>query len=169
MAENNVVYDVNGYDVITKAINSLINQFPMLESSEEINFSLIGEEQGIAFFPVSGAIVQSEVKDVTGHVEQTCSYPFIVFYKVGGLSESGKIEAKEWLETLGMWLERQEITVSGITYQLTDYPPLNNNNRKFEDIQRTSPSYLYDENEDLVDRWAINITATYTNEYDIVN
>lgn len=163
MAENNVVYDVD-FDIVTEAIKNLINQFPALKD-EEINFSVIDEDEGISFFPVSGAVVSEEKKDIIGHVEQTCLYPIIVIYKASGLSESAKVKVKEWLDTLGKWLERQIVVVNGIEYQLIEYPKLSGN-REFKEIKRTSPSYLMETNESKVDMWAINITATYKNEFD---
>lgn len=163
MAENNVVYDVD-FDIVTEAIKNLINQFPALKD-EEINFSVIDEDEGISFFPVSGAVVSEEKKDIIGHVEQTCLYPIIVIYKASGLSESAKVKVKEWLDTLGKWLERQIVVVNGVEYQLIEYPTLSGN-REFKEIKRTSPSYLMETNESKVDMWAINITATYKNEFD---
>lgn len=166
MAQDNVQYDVNGYDIVTKALMDLLAQFPLLDSDEEINFSVIDSDEGIAFFPVSGAIVVNATPlDVTGHMEQLCAYPFVVIYKASGLTESRKANVKEWLDTLGKWLEKQIIDVNGIETQLKNYPPLNDN-REFVSIQRTCPSYLMETSDDKVDSWAVNITAQYKNEFD---
>ncbi len=166
MAQDNVQYDVNGYDIVTKALQDLLNQFPLLEEGESINFGMVDAEEGIAFFPVSGAIIVNATPlDITGHMEQLCAYPLIVIYKASGLNENRKAYVKEWLDTLGKWLERQIIIVNNQEIQLKSYPPLNNN-RKFENIQRTAPSYLKDTTDDKVDTWAVNITAQYINEYD---
>lgn len=167
MAIDNVRYDINGYDVLTKAMQSLLNQFPLLKENESIGFSVVDADEGFAFFPTNGAIVDKETRDVIGHVQQECAYPIIVFYKASGLSETGKINAKEWLETLGMWLERQTINVDGIEHKLSKYPPINGN-CEITLIERTTPSYLTQISDDLVDSWAINITAHYKNEFDLL-
>ena len=71
-------YDVDGYDIITNAINDLLNQYPGLLEGEQIKFSTLGEESGIAFYPVTGAAISSEKVSVTGKVNQLCNYPFCV-------------------------------------------------------------------------------------------
>lgn len=168
MAVNNVVYDVAGYDIVTKALRELLNQFPGLDASEEISFAVSDTEEGISMFPTSGAIINQKIQDVTGHVQQSCMYPFLIMYKSGGLSENSKANVKEWLDKLGKWLERQEIDVSGVTYKLDSLPPLQKNMR-FTSIERKSPSFLMETTEDKIDKWAINITAYYESEYDIEN
>ena len=165
MAKDSIVYDVDSYDIITTAIKELLNKYPGLSEDDEIAFSVIAEEDGKAFFPTSGAVVLNEIRDITGHIEQTCLYPFIVMFKASGLSETGKANAKEWLDNLGKWLERQLIMVNGVQYQLTKYPTLTGN-RELMEIKRTTPSYLLENSTDRVDSWAINITAQYRNEYD---
>lgn len=167
MAINNVTYEIDGYEIVTTALKQLLNQFPALSSTEEIDFSVNGQTEGISFFPVSGAIVvNTNPLDVTGRIEQNCAYPFIVLYKSSGLTQKAKINVKEWLDTLGKWLEKQIITVSGTDYQLTNYPPLKGGEREFKEIRRTTPSYLYEVTEDKVETWAINLTAYYKNAYD---
>ena len=73
-----VTYDVDGYDIVTKALEIVLNTFPGLQPTEKIKFSSLKEDDGIAFYPVSGAVVASEKKSVTGLVDQLCNYPFFV-------------------------------------------------------------------------------------------
>ena len=72
-----VTYDVDGYDIVTKALETVLNTFPGLQPTEKIKFSSLKEDEGIAFYPVSGAVVASEKKYITGIVDQLCNYPFL--------------------------------------------------------------------------------------------
>ena len=71
-----IVYDVDGYDEVTKALLALINNYPALGANERIEFATLGEKSGKAMFPISGAMIQTETEDITGHVTQDCLYPF---------------------------------------------------------------------------------------------
>lgn len=159
-----IQYDVDGYKVLSEALQDLLNMFPALDTGEEISFSTIGNEEGIAFFPTYGAVIQSERKDVTGYTEQTCVYPFMVMLKGSGLSQRRRLNAKEWLDMLGEWLERKEIELDGIKHQLKKYPPLNGT-RTIDKIVRVTPAYLSDTTDDKVDSWVININLNYKNNY----
>lgn len=160
-----IIYDVDGYDEVTKALTDLVNLYPGLTSNERIEFATLGEKSGKAIFPISGAIIQTEREDITGHVTQNCLYPFYVFYRKQGLSENAKVKAKEWLDNLGRWLERQPVVINGQNYQLSNYPELSGN-RKFEEIERQSPSYLESTDDNKAENWAIYISARYKNEFD---
>ena len=111
MAEKQITYDVDGYDVITDALQTLINQYPALDG-DVIKFSTLGNESGKAMFPVSGAVVESEKENIIGHVTQVCLYPFYIIYRESGLTEENRAKVKEWLDNLGKWLERKEITIN---------------------------------------------------------
>lgn len=163
--DKKVRYDLDSYDIVTKAIKSLINDYPKLGTDDEITFCTLSDSKGKSFFPVSGPVIQSETKDITGHVEQNCMYPFYVIYRASGLTQDNKIKVKEWLDSLGKWLEKQMISVGTDNYSIKEYPSLSGN-RKFERIYRTSPSYLYTQSNDGVEDWAINLSAQYKNEYD---
>lgn len=164
MAEKQVVYDVDGYDVITDALLALINQYPALDGSE-IKFSTLGNESGKAMFPISGAVVESEKENIIGHVTQVCLYPFYIIYRESGLSEQNRAKVKEWLDNLGKWLEKKEISISDKKYQLTEYPTLTGE-RKILSISRQTPSYLNEATENMTEDWAISISARYQYEYD---
>lgn len=155
-------YDLDGQEVITDALMKLINRYPGLSSEDNIKFSILGEDNGKAIFPVSGAMVETEKNTITGKVIQECLYPFYVIYRAAGLSEQRKASVKEWLDNLGKWLERQKIVVNNTEYRLDDYPSLTGE-RKFLSIKRNTPSYLDSTNENMSENWAIYISARYQN------
>ncbi len=155
-------YDLDGQEVITDAIMKLINRYPGLSSEDTIKFSILGEDNGKAIFPVSGAMVETEKNTITGKVIQECLYPFYVIYRAAGLSEQRKASVKEWLDNLGKWLERQKIVVNNTEHRLDDYPSLTGE-RKFLSIKRNTPSYLDSTNENMSENWAIYISARYQN------
>lgn len=164
MADELIKYDIDGFEVITDALMSLLNEYPALVG-EEITFSSLDEESGITMVPVSGAVVETETQDITDHVKQVCLYPFYVIYRRKDLSESRKIKAKEWLDSLGKWLEKKEVTINEEKHKLSYYPKLTGN-REFLSIERQSPGYLDKNEEDATEDWVIYITARYQNEFD---
>lgn len=165
MAEQKQVkYDVDGYDAVTSALMELLNQYPALSVDDEIGFSTLGEDSGKAMFPVSGAVIETERRSVTGKVTEVCLYPFYVIYRASGLNEKNKARIKEWLDTLGKWLEQKKVLIDGKEYQLEKLPPLTDG-RKFLSIERQTPSYLDTVNENQNENWAIYISARYQYEY----
>lgn len=165
MAEKKVIYDVDGYDVVTDALLTLLNQYPAKEEGDSIAFSTLGEENGKAMFPITGAVVEASKENIVGHVTQVCLYPFYVIYRESGLTEKNKIRAKEWLDNMGKWLEKQKVIIDGKEYQLAEYPILKGD-RKFLSISRQTPSYLDNKSENMAEDWAIHISARYQLEYD---
>ena len=115
-------------------------------------------------FPVSGAVVETERRSITGKVTKVCLYPFYVIYRASGLNENRKAKVKEWLDTLGKWLEQQKVVIDGEEYVLSELPPLTDG-RKFLSIERQTPAYLDNTNEDKTEDWAIYISARYQYEY----
>lgn len=165
MAEQKQVkYDVDGYEAVTSALRELLNQYPGLERGEEITFSVLEETSGIGMFPVSGAVVETEKRSVTGKVTEVCLYPFYIIYRASGLNENRKARVKEWLDTLGKWLEQKKVLIDGEEYTLSELPPLTDG-RKFLSISRQTPAYLDNTNEDKTEDWAIYISARYQYEY----
>ena len=162
--EKIVKYDIDGYEKVTTALTELLNQYPALDSGEEITFSVLEETSGIGMFPVSGAVVETEKTTITGKVTKVCLYPFYVIYRASGLNESRKARVKEWLDTLGKWLEQQKVVIDGEEYVLSELPPLTDG-RKFLSIERQTPAYLDNTNEDKTEDWAIYISARYQYEY----
>ena len=165
MSEQKAVkYDIDGYEAVTAALRELINQYPALSEGDEISFSTLGEDSGKAMFPVSGAVIETERRSVTGKVTEVCLYPFYVIYRAAGLSENNKARIKEWLDSLGKWLERKKVLINGTEYLLEEYPPLTDG-RKFLSISRQTPAYLDTVNENQSENWAIYISARYQYEY----
>ncbi len=162
MADNNnqiIAADVAGYDVVTNAIMDLINTFPLLQEDEAITFAVLSATGGKALFPLDGAGIEREVKDILGGTEQWCAYPFLVIYRSGSLTEARRKRVKEWLDDLGRWFEGQSVNGSVITY------PLLTDKRRFTEIVRTSPAHMYSISDAGVEDWAISITARYTNTF----
>lgn len=161
--QKQVKYDVDGYDAVTSALRELLNQYPALDD-EEITFSVLEETSGIGMFPVSGAVVETEKRSVTGKVTEVCLYPFYIIYRASGLNENRKARVKEWLDTLGKWLEQKKVLIDGEEYTLSELPPLTEG-RKFLSIERQTPAYLENTNEDKTEDWAVYISARYQYEY----
>lgn len=165
MEEKKVRYDIDGAEEITGMLRTLLNQFPGLVPGEEILFSTLGEDSGISMFPISGAVIETEKPDITGHVTQVCQYPFYLIYRAAGLSEDRKASLKEWMDSLGKWLERQPVIIDGTTHTLPQYPALTGS-RKILSIDRQSPAYLDSVNENNSENWAVYLTVRYQNEFD---
>lgn len=157
-----VKYDVDGYDVVTDALVSLLNSFPGLEEDEKIRFSTLEEDGGIAFYPVAGAVIAQEKKSVTGKVDQLCNYPFYVIYRSSIDSPKIKASIKESLDTLGKWLEQQTVVINGEQVKLEEYPVLTEE-RKIEEIIRLTPAHLDNVSDGNVQDWAISISLKYRN------
>lgn len=162
--DKQVRYDVDGSDNVTEALRILINQFPGLSQGDEITYSTLEEDNGKAMFPITGAVIETETKSVTGKIRQICLYPFYLVYRAAGLSEEQKARVKEWLDTLGKWLELQEVTINNQSYKLDKYPELTGQ-RKFLSISRQTPSYLDNTSENSTEDWVIQISARYQNEF----
>ena len=110
------------------------------------------------------SVIETERRSVTGKVTEVCLYPFYVIYRASGLNENRKAKVKEWLDTLGKWLEQKKVLIDGKEYQLEEYPPLTDE-RKFLSISRQTPAYLDTVNENQSENWAIYISARYQYEY----
>ena len=165
MAEQKQVkYDIDGYEAVTSALRELLNQYPALSENDEIAFSTLGEDSGKAMYPVSGSVIETEKRSITGKVTKVCLYPFYIIYRASGLNENRKAKVKEWLDTLGKWLEQQTVIIDEKEYKLDELPPLTDD-RKFLSIERQSPSYLDTVNENKSENWEIYITARYQYEY----
>lgn len=164
MAEEISRFDLSSYDAVTRALWDLLDSYPDMQGDEFL-FAEVDAENGKAFIPTAGAKIQTETRDVTNHVRQTCLYPFMVIYKASGLSEDRKANVKEWLDTLGRWLNRETVTIRGNTYKLEEYPTLTGD-REIVRIECTSPSFLDEVNAEHVEQWVITLQAVYTNEYD---
>ncbi len=163
-SEKTIVYDFESQEIVTDALLALINSYPAMPDGEEVAFATLEGSSGIAMFPTSGAVIKSEKRAVTGDVEQECLYPAYIVYRAMGLSEGRRNDVKEWLDSLGRWLEKQAVDVDGTEHKISEYPDLGDG-RRFERIYRASPGYLLAVNADGTEDWAIMITAQYRNEF----
>ena len=131
-----------------KAVKDLLNQYPGLETGEVFKFSTLKEDDGIAFYPVSGAVIAQEKKSVTGKVNQLCNYPFYIVYRTSRDSPNMKADIKEFLDSVGKWLERQTVVIDGE-----------------KEITRITPSYLDKTYENNVQDWVISMSLKYRNVF----
>lgn len=165
MAETQPKYDLDGYEEVTAAMRTLLNDYPGLADGDEIAFATLPESSGKAMYPISSAVIATEQESITGHVRQTCVYPLHVIYRAANLTEDRRVRIKEWLDNLGRWLERQEIAVDGKKVKLDEYPTLTGN-RVITQVQRQTAAYLDSINENKSENWVIYISAQYKNEFE---
>lgn len=158
--------DIDGSEAVSKVLLELLNTFPGLSEKQRILFSTLSESSGIGFFPTTGAALQSDKEDVTGHVTQVCLYPFSVVYRTAPKSEAQRMRIKEYLDTLGKWLEQQPVLLNGKEYRLEAYPALASGNRIIKTITRTSPAYINAAYQDGIEDWIIAARLSYENEFD---
>lgn len=155
--------DVEGSDIVSTALMTLLNTFPGL-GKKKIAFSTLAETSGIGFFPTQGAVLLTNMESITGHVRQTCAYPFNIVYRAALKTEKQKLRVKEFLDELGRWLECQPITLNDTEYKLSAYPNLEKG-RKIKTISRTTPAFLERAYEDGVEDWTIRLTLRYEADY----
>ncbi len=160
--KENIKYDVEGFEALTEAIRALLNRFPGLDEGEKIAFATLRQTGGMAMYPGTGAVVESERKSVTGRVRQVCRYPFVVVYRHGGLGEADRASAKERLDALGRWLGRQSVALLGQRHRLEAYPALTGG-RKLLDFSIQAPAYLCERDDHQVETWAAEFAARYEN------
>lgn len=162
-AKKEPVIDVEGSDIVSTALIALLNTFPGL-GKRKITFSTLTETSGIAFFPTSGAVLLSNRESITGHIRQSCAYPFNIVYRSAPKTEKQKLRIKEFLDALGRWLERQPVTLKDTEYTLPAYPDLEKG-RKIKSIARATPSFLERAYQDGVEDWTIRLTLNYEADY----
>lgn len=157
------IIDVEGSSIVTPVLLTLLNTFPGL-GEKRITFSTLEETSGIGFFPTSGAVFLTNKESITGHVRQTCAYPFNVVYRAALKTEKQKMRVKEFLDTLGRWLERQPVTLNGEEHALPAYPVLEQG-RKIKGITRATPAFLDRAYQDGVEDWTIRLNLRYEADY----
>lgn len=161
--QKQIKYDLDGEQYVTTALMNLVNEYPGLLDGEEITFSTLEESSGIAVFPVSGAVIETETESITEYVTEVCLYPFSVVYRAS-VSSSRKEEIKEFLDNIGKWLEKKPVVIDGEVHKLDYYPDLTDK-REFLEFRRQTPSYLESTNENGSENWVIYINARYKYEY----
>ena len=156
--------DSAGFEVLTTAILSLLNQYPGL-NGKQILFQELGETSGISFSASEGALILSERKSITGRITQQCQYPFCVVYRLADKSEMQQLQTQSFLDSLGKWLSKEPILIDGILYQLNDYPKLSDP-RKITQVTRSN-SYGKTPNANGTQDWFLPVTVLYTNEQNL--
>lgn len=165
MSEKKYSIDIDGSDVMSRVLLDLLNGYPAL-GGRTVAFATLGETSGLAFFPSSGAAIMSDKEDVTGHITQICQYPFSIVFRAAPKSEEQRLKVKEFLDTVGKWLEQQPIVIGGETLQLSDYPDLSSDGREIQTIRRTSPAYLAAAYQDGIEDWTLAANLKYENNFD---
>lgn len=155
--------DIDGTDLVSTALLTLLNQFPGLEG-REIAFSTLDESKGISMFPTAGAVIIENTENVLGDVHQVCAYPFDIVYRAALKTDRHKLRVKEFLDTIGKWLELQPVTISGTVHHLIEYPSIGDN-RKINSIMRTTPSFLNAATQDGVEDWVISCQLRYESDF----
>lgn len=156
--------DATGYELLTKAIKALLNQFPGL-NGQKILFEELGEENGIAFSADAGALVMAERRSITDHITQECQFPFLVVYRTTTTREFQKLNVSAFLETLGKWICKEPVEIDGETQRLSSYPEISDG-RKITRISRNN-SYGTVPNENKSQDWILPVSVQYTYEFDM--
>lgn len=156
--------DATGYELLTKAVKALLNQYPGLDH-RKIYFEELGEDCGIAFSADAGALVMSERRSITDHVMQTCQFPFLVVYRVTATREFQKLNVANFLDSLGKWICKEPVEIGGTEYRLSAYPALSEG-RRITRITRNN-SYGTQPNENGSQDWILPVSVQYTNEFDM--
>ena len=154
--------DASGFDIMTRAVKSLLNQYPGLLDGEVIKFEELAEDSGIAFSADNGALVYAETEDVCGGRHQKCQYPFYVVYRTASNKERLKLSAQEFLDSLGKWLCQEPVVINGSQTRLAAFPALSEG-RIIKRITRDN-SYGLEPNADAVQDWVLPVTVQYTND-----
>lgn len=156
--------DATGYELLTRAVKDLLNQYPGL-GGQKIAFEELGEENGIAFSADAGALVMSERRSITDHVVQTCQFPFLVIYRTSATREFQKLNVSTFLDSLGKWICKEPVEINGMEHRLFSYPALSSG-RKITRITRNN-AYGTVPNENGSQDWILPASVQYTNEFDM--
>lgn len=157
--------DPTGYEVITEAVRSLLNQYPGLYDDEIVRFEQVKESGDICFSADNGALVFSEKRDILDNVTQTCQYPFYIVYRNNSDREAGKLSCQEFLDTFGKWVCQEPVKIGLVDYQLKELPALTGN-RKITRITRDN-SYGLEPQADGAQDWVLPVSVEYTNEFEL--
>lgn len=159
-----IAADPTGYEILTKAVKALLNQFPGLDG-KTVYFEELGEESGLAFSADAGALVISERRSITDRVTQSCQYPFILVYRTTATREFQKLNVSSFLDSIGKWICKEPVEVNGKKEKLVSYPSLADGRR----ITRVVRNNVYATvpNENKSQDWVLPVTVQYTYEFDL--
>ena len=160
---NPIGVDASGYEVLTKAVAELVNQYPGLDD-RIVTFEELSATSGVAFAADNGALVMSERRNILDHVSQTCQFPFFIVYRSASSRASQKINIQTFLDSIGKWLCGEYAEIDGELVQLESYPVLAQG-RKITKVTRNN-SYGLEPDAKGVQDWLLPVTVEYTNEFD---
>lgn len=164
MADNTpITVDSAGYEVLTKAVAELLNQYPGLDG-RIVSFEELDATGGIAFSADNGALVMKEQRDVLDHIKQTCQFPFFIVYRTASVRAAQKIKVQTFLDSIGKWICKEPAMVGDTEYRLERYPDLAGG-RKIKRVTRSN-SYGLTPDAKGVQDWLLPVQVEYTNEYD---
>lgn len=155
--------DASGYEILTEAVRSMLNQFPGLETGEKVFFEQLGKDYGIAFFNNAGAVIYGESEDIIGGVHQTCQYPFLVIYRSTSTRENAKLDIVEFLEQMGKWLCKERVNINGTDARIIEYPALSDG-WEIKKITREN-AYGAQPGENGEQDWVLPVTVEYTHDF----
>jgi hypothetical protein len=139
--------------LLTNPILAFLNTYPKFQLGESIEFGDASHEEGLAMYPISGALIVSETEDVTGGHESNRQYPFYLVYKSGTGSASRAISIKELLDDIGAWCESQNYsTFDDLGIEVTE-------------ISRQTVAAMDSLEENGTENWNIAITLFYTKRW----
>lgn len=162
---NPIGVDPTGYEIMTRAVRALLNEFPGLYPDEVVRFEQVQEDGDICFSADNGALVFSETRDVLDVIHQECQYPFYIVYRKNSDRESGKLSCQEFLDTFGKWVCQEPVTISGQSYKLKELPKLSGG-RRITRIKRDN-SYGLEPQADGTQDWLLPVSVEYTNEFEL--
>lgn len=154
--------DADGYEVITDAVKMILNQFPGLNSDDDVKFEELSGDYGISFSNNSGALVYNEKRTITGMIHQECQYPFFLIYRTRSDRERLKLVAQQFLDVYGKWL-CQEPTIYEHNQPPLEYPKLTGG-RKITGVSRDN-IYSQDPQNNGVQDWVLPVTVEYTSKF----
>lgn len=156
--------DAAGYEVLTKAVSELLNQYPGL-NGRIVSFEGLEESSGIAFSADNGPLIMQETVDIIDHVTQRCQFPFFIVYRSASTRPDQKVRIQAFLDSIGKWICKEPAEVGGEEVTLDEYPELAAG-RKITRVTRDN-SYGLEPDAKGVQDWLLPVTVTYTNEFDL--
>lgn len=154
--------DSGGYEAITQAVKAMLNQFPGLNTDDEVKFEALEGSGSIAFVNDAGALVYTEKKTITGMIHQECRYPFLLVYRFESSQERNKLVAQQFLDVYGKWL-CQEPTIYEHNQPPLEYPKLTGG-RKITRVIRYN-IYSQEPQKGGDQDWVLPVTIEYTNKF----
>lgn len=156
--------DNEGYEVLTKAVSELLNEYPGLDD-RIVTFEELETTSGIAFAADNGALVMSETRNILNHIKQTCQFPFFIVYRSASTRAAQKIKIQTFMDSIGKWVCKEPAEVDGEIIRLESYPTLAQG-RVIKKVTRDN-SYGTEPTEKGVQDWLLPVTVEYTNEFDV--